>query len=487
MASNKDFLETEAGLLATNPDYIQWYLASPDEMNRLAIAMQNYKTQKSNNIASVAIDQYGKLIKSRFHENDNQIATFTNLATSFVGNEDFKRKIEDATNKMKMPSVSNKSIFTQGDLLKDVNTYQNLINEIKNALTSIIGVLGASDLSALAPKDGSESYDTNKVFNDIKQLYGSDYKEFDRIIKIDEYKTLANSFQGQYRYLLSKIPSFLELAQKSTGTDEDKILIAKILAPIQRLVGISSEIKTEVELQEIIKDLEKSFSQYKNITISRVGDTGDDTFRVGTADLSIILTPKQGEIDMQMPNLGITQKRTTTSLSKNAVLNIHLKSSDYGKILKDVDQNLLTAFYTIYTNARPISPYGVQQKSLPNGLLTDSYKYMKALALITALVGDINAKDLVCIIVINEKAYTIFDFLERIKNKITAGDDNIFSITPAFSTSHGELVKKHIELYESFLKDNIDVGRFKRSSEIRKAIEKISVSCSLKIQTSFLR
>jgi hypothetical protein len=125
-----------------------------------------------------------------------------------------------------------------------------------------------------------------------------------------------------------------------------------MLMPIQTLIGICSEYQAEYEVKKLIDKLAKDL-EASGMRVLRTGDEGDSGFRIGTADLTIQMG-ENSNISFTMPNLGMSLKRSHKNLDTAKEVNIKLKSSTYGGLLQEVDPDLVTAFYTIYANTRPI-------------------------------------------------------------------------------------------------------------------------------------
>jgi hypothetical protein len=87
--------------------------------------------------------------------------------------------------------------------------------------------------------------------------------------------------------------------------------------------------------------------------VERVGDEKDSGFRIGTADLTINLG-ENPSMSFNVPNMGMSLKRSHKDLSKADSVNIKLKGSTYGGLMQEIDPDLVTAFYTIYANTRPV-------------------------------------------------------------------------------------------------------------------------------------
>ena len=191
-------------------------------------------------------------------------------------------------------------------------------------------------------------------------------------------------------------------------------------------------------MEKILKDLESSTNN-KNISIKRVGSEGSASggYKIGTADLSLSLG-ENANLNFNLPNLGMSLKRTSKNLNTASEVNIKLKGSTYGKMLKDVDPKLLTAFYTIYAYTNPKG-----QGDVPNAALNGAYKLMKMEASISALIGNIDVEDLVFVLIVNNKSITIFDLLKS----MTTSNTDPFTLTPAFRSSRNRVIEQHKKLY----------------------------------------
>jgi hypothetical protein len=83
---------------------------------------------------------------------------------------------------------------------------------------------------------GSEAYQA------MVDLYNGDVTTVDRIITDQRRLDLENTFKGQYSAMISKLPDFIDILS-SPGDDADKAfrVLARMLMPIQTLIGICSE------------------------------------------------------------------------------------------------------------------------------------------------------------------------------------------------------------------------------------------------------
>ena len=451
-------------------DYIQWYLTD-EEMKDVSEPFIQYSKSKQGALNRLSFNSYSNAIKKRFHNNDQEITNYFNAASALVNNQGFQTALDNAMNALQMPEYTNRSVFAlQGVFMKDAEKYQQLVSQVNNALTSIISLLGVANLDSVLP---------GETMTAIQNLY-NDQTQYDKVIQIEQYEQMSAQFKGQYKSLLNLIPDFQ--AELATGkcSQNSLIIISKILAPIQRLIGICSEFQIELETNKLLDDMCKQLNN-PNLTVTRTGDESSvkGGFRIGTADLSFNLGQGSSNLNFNIPDLGVSLKRSHKNLNSTKSVNIKLKGTTIGALMNELDPRLVTAFYTLYANTQPT--IGEQtQKALPAGALTGAYKRMKAECLVPALIGNLNAQELVTIFVINNQAYTIFDLLDRISNSINA-DENVMTMSPAFSSLHKSVVDTHNSLF------NPDGDKFARSNAIRSYINSISSSITLKLQTDALK
>lgn len=451
--------------------YIQWYL-EPEEMSSTsaAFAAYNYKTAKEQMQNQASFNAYKQKMLQRFGGSDTEVSNYLNMARNFVNNKGFQAALNQAIDNLKMPELTNRSVWARKDeLSKNAQEFQRLSGQILNALESIISLLGVGDgLSAVMPGTTAEKA--------IKNMF-PESQDYNRIITQKQYQELDSKYRGQYNYLLSLIPDFQAELASGHMTDNGARIISKILMPIQTLIGICNEYQVEIEVNKMLDDFQKAFNN-PNIKVSRVGDEGDvkGGFRIGTADLSISMGEEGGSGSIRIPNLGISLKRSAKDLNKAMNVNIKLKGTTIGALMKEIDPSLVTCFYTLYANAQPVVN-GKKQAAIPGGTLTNAYACMKAQMLIPALIGNIDSEDLVCIFVINNQAYTVFDLLQMISIR---PDGGAMTMKPAFSTLHKGVVAAHQSFYNATTDPAI------RSRNIRKMIDNISTQIYLQLSTAGL-
>lgn len=450
--------------------YVNWFL----DKNEMDEMVGNFITQKQTFSNQAALNHYSKIILNKF-KNSEEMDSYLNLVRQLVGNKNFEGALNQAVEALPMPTIGSRQLYIgaiQQEILADAKKFEQLQNEVTASLEAIISTLGVSDFPLIDKDLNSEALVA------LKQIYGNNEKIYNQMITGKQYQELDARFRGQYRYLLNLLPDFASCLSGSPSQTSLNI-IQKLLGPIQRLIGICAEYQVEYEVQKILKELEKSLNS-KNIKVQRVGDDKAEAkgFSTQTADLSISLGDN-GKINFNIPNLGMTLKRTRKKINKNNTLNIKLKTgTNYGMLIKDIDSNVVNAFYNLYVNTRPIVN-GIQQSSIPGGTLTAMYNHMKSLMGVTALIGDANAEDLVFVLVINEKAYTIFDLLSKMSE---ANLDKAFQIKPAFTTARKGLLEKHKELYSKYTPEEREL----RSSGIINSINKTSASVYMNINGKYL-
>lgn len=437
-------------------------------MNEITAPFISYAKEKKSIMNQARLNRYSQIIKSKFN-NDENMKQYFNLVNKILGDESFQIAVSKAVDKISFPSRTNmqlKYVHDIQNLLKtDVNEFQKLISEIYSALEGIITAFGTMDLNNVI------SPEANKALDEIFQ----NSSKKNRFVKYKNYMQLDNNAQGQYKYLLSLLPDFKNILNNGSGTDESIQILSKLLVPIQTLIGFSSEFQINYEVEKILKDLEKSINSTK-IAIKRVGGEGSNSngYRIGTADLSLNLG-ENSNLNFNLPNLGMSLKRSSKNLNKADSVNIKLKQSTYGKMLRDIDPSLLTAFYTIYAYTNPKGLGNV-----PASALTGAYKLMKMEASISALIGNIDAEDLVFVLIINNKSITIFDLLSAMSNSNT----DPFTLSPAFQSMRSKVVESHKKYYQKPKekgRKSIDTLKELRSKNIRSHIDSISASVTMKI------
>lgn len=455
----------------TDPNYIQWFLT--DEEMAACTATFNMSNFKKENF-SVSLKTYGDIIRNRFQGNDQAISEYLNAARSLTGNQAFEQVFNNAIDALPMPDITTGQLFipaVRSALTKDSESYQKMVSQVSEALANIINLLGGADLDAIMP--GTPGYEAlQKIMPDNTMV--------DRVITTRQYDALDGRFKGQYKYLLSLLPDFADCIS-STGSDASLNIIQRILRPIQTLMGICSEYQAEIEANKLLDDLAKGLKA-PNLSISRVGDEGlKGGFRTGTADLSVNLGEGAAGLSFNMPNLGLSLKRTHKNLDTAKSVKIQLKGgTTFGKIMSELAPGLVTNFYTLFANTAP-TMHGIKQSPVTKPTLDSAYRYMKMAALVPALIGNANAPDLVCILVINNKAFTIFDLLSKLSN--AAGDDSKVIVKPAFSTQRKGIVAQHQAIFEQTPYPE----RMNRSNAIRAAIDSLSLTMALNLALDDLR
>ncbi len=449
-------------------DYIQWKLDN-NEMKEISAPFDNYIKSKKNIINKARVNRYSSIIKAKFNGNEKNIEQYFNLIHSIIGNESFQGAVNIAVDKLAFPSMTNMQLKYVGriqELLKNnVDTFQNLVSEVDAAVQGIVSALGLMDL------DAAISPEANKA---IQQIF-NDNPNKSKLVKLKQYQELDNTAAGQYRYLLSLMPDFQNiLANRSqAGSDASIKILSQLLVPIQTLIGFCSEFQIDHEVEKILDQMQKELGR-SGMTISRVGGEGSSTggYKIGTSDLTITLGDN-GHVSMGLPNLGMSLKRTSKNINKADGVNIKLKGSTYGKLLRDIDPSLLTAFYTIYAYTNPEN-----NGDVPGDTLSGAYKLMKMEASISALIGNIDADDLVFVLVVNNKSITIFDLLES----MSESNNDPFTLSPAFKSARPGLIAQHKKLYtKNPAKAN------ERSEKLRNYItNKMSASVSVKLSRAQL-
>lgn len=433
-----------------------------------------YRNAKNDLLYNISFTNYSNIIKQRFNNNNSAVEDYLNFARTFINNDDFLAAFNKTIDTLQFPDLTNQQMFIpalQQSLIRNVDNYQKLTEQITSSIQSIITVLGMTGLDDIMP--GTDAY------NALVQLFGNDEQKVNRIITENKHLQLENTFKGQYRAMISKLPDFLDIVE-SPGSDIDKTfrLLARMLMPIQTLIGICSEYQVEYEFEQLLNNFQKNFHN-DNIKISRVGDEADPGFRVGTADLAVSLGANP-QVSFNVPNLGMSLKRSHKNLDTAKEVNIKLKGSTYGGLMQDIDPGLVTAFYTLYANTQP-TVNGKKQGAIPSGALTSAYNQMKAQMLVTALIGSKDSPNLVFILVINNRAYTIFDLLQTLRDEVYHDTSSVL-LKPAFRSMRRSIGDKHQALFDSY---NIK-QKEQRSAKIRSFIDRISAAMELKLTMSLL-
>ena len=231
--------------------YIQWYLDS-QEMTQVTEPFLRYKNARSEIINNASFGMYTNIIKQRFNNNQNT-AQYLRFIRGLINNENFLEAFNKTVDKLTFPSLTNQQMFITGireSLINNSQAYQNLTKQIQGSIQSIIGVLGMTGLDPIIP--GSEAYQA------MVDLYNGDVTTVDRIITDQRRLDLENTFKGQYSAMISKLPDFIDILS-SPGDDADKAfrVLARMLMPIQTLIGVCSEYQSNYELDKILKQLEK--------------------------------------------------------------------------------------------------------------------------------------------------------------------------------------------------------------------------------------
>lgn len=447
-------------------DYIQWNLEQ-NEMDEISEPFLQYAKTKKNIMNRSRYNRYSEIIKSKF-KNDDNMRQYFDLINSILGNKSFQGAVNTAVNQISFPSYSNMQLkYIEGikqELKNNASNYQRLVSEVQSALQGIITALGTMDLDSVIDPAAIKAID---------QIFG-DKSNTTKLVKNSEYQKLDKMAIGQYKYLLSLLPDFQDVLNSTQGSDASILILSRLLVPIQTLIGFSSEFQIKYEVDKIVDDLEKDL-RATGLKVERVGgDEGstDGGFKIGTADLSVIIG-EASSINFNIPNLGMSLKRSSKNLNTAKDVNIKLKGSTYGKLLHDVDPGVVTAFYTLYAYTNPKNLGDV-----PNSTLTGAYKLMKMEASITSLIGNINTDNLVFVLVVNNKAITIFDLLESMADS----PNDPFTLTPAFKSSRPGLINVHKKYYAVKKNGSVEELAQERSRKLRSYItNKMSASVTVKL------
>lgn len=438
-------------------NYIQWALKDDTETKEL---IGNYFRQKNNNLNNARFNIYSKMIKNKFENNQQNLNSYLQLVRSVVKDSNFSTALDNAINKLPMPTLSNFDLLqreTQEQLINSAEDFDKLVNEIKVALGAIVRIMETENLIGVNPE----------TITLLQELGISSDGAF---LNLRQNAQTERALQGQYKWLLSQLPDFKD-AISGNRIDSIKVL-SKILIPIQTIIGFASEHQLSNEINEIEKNLILGLQGISGITATVVGNNpgsnkGQNSFKFQTSDLSLSFTNEKGEAIFNIPSFGVSLKRSRKNLGTAEFVRIKLKRSTYGKLLQEAPPRMKTIFYTLYAYANKNYPLN----SLGEEALENAYQTMKIYATITGLVGNLDAEDLAFVFVLNNKAITIFDLLESMKSD---ADSRSFELLPEFSKQRGRIQKQHISFYSKTSK-----GANGRSNKIRKAIDHISAQVYL--------
>lgn len=440
-----------------NPDYIQWYL-EPDEMKLISanFITQNYNSAKKHMTALASFDFYKTKILNKFNNSQEYANKYYNISRNLVNNEKFQQALNASMKQLQLPALTNRALYVEeirNELKNNIDKFEELTSQISQAISAIMDVFG------------------NEDYEEIQAL---GYQKKNRIISQQDYENMG-AYKGQYERLLSYLPEFQNILKSDKVTDNTLAILSKMLGPIQTLIGICNEFVITEQLNKLVQYFVNDFQNIQGLEIKRVGSdnsTNSQEFKVQTADVAFIFNQNNAEGRFSLPDLGISLKRSSKKLSEAEQVNVKLKGTNLGKLMNEIDPRLVTAFYTLYANTRPTIG-GKRQNAIPAGLLPYSYVYMKTQILVPALIGNINSKELVSVFVINDKAYTIYDLLEKLS---TQSINKVMTMKPAFSTKHSAIVNQHKSFFNP-------LGRPEtRSHNIRKEIDKISMNIYLTLK-----
>ena len=258
-----------------------------------------------------------------------------------------------------------------------------------------------------------------------------------------------------------------------------------------------------------ITDLLNKFSAQTGISFTQAGTQGDRAtgYATQTSDIQINLSPTSGTISGSLP--GITLKRTGTGTKKNPSINIHLKSTSVGQLIKLSDMasggfNLET-FYNAYANAGRTTLNFETQSEVVNQVkgMTNLYRAFKTAALATALTGSMNTSDFAYYLVVNDEVYTATEIITGVLNgngSIVNGQqllslknmnpDQLLGTKSAVSIESAQplIAQKHTQLlYSKYLTAADDSTEADlRSAEVINMINALNTSLNLKINLSQL-
>ena len=398
---------------------------SVGEMKEIASEFNRYKDFTNRKVMEVTGKVYSDRIKELFNNNDKSREEYFRLARLLVNNSEFEKVLNSSLNELYKNKYSGGGVpknLSADTVRKYIKEYQDKIDDMKNAVLNLTSILGISGIEQSLGVDN-----TKEVISAIERMTKEKGFAKDRIITLENYKKMSESFQGQYRALLKNIASFYQSDLNDVrGTTE---IINKILIPVQTLSGIAYELLIEKNFAELMKGFKLDWQGTPiAIEVKRVGDDRNDdslnSFRVGTTDLSFNFTDGEGHILFGLPNFGASVKRSIKGIKNNGKFNINLKTSTLGKLLSAAEEMNGNAFspyfYNFYAsedvakfkNGKEVSVAGASN-------IKDSLMALKAQILLPSLVGNLTSNDMLSLFIINEKAYTIFDLLSGLSQSKT--------------------------------------------------------------------
>lgn len=390
---------------------------SVGEMKQIASEFNRYKDFTDRKVMEVTGKVYSDRIKELFNNSDKSREEYFKVARLLANNPEFEKVLNNSLNELYVNEYfgggvpKNLSVDTVRKYIKE---YQDKIDDMKNAVLNLISILGISGIEQSLGVDN-----TKKVISAIERMTKEKGFAKDRIITLENYKKMSESFQGQYRALLKNIASFYQSDLNDVrGTTE---IINKILIPVQTLSGIAYELLIEKNFAELMEGFKLDWQGTPTkIKVTRVGDDSNDeslnSFRVGTTDLSFNFTDGKGHILFSLPNFGASVKRSVKGINNNNKFDISLKTSTLGKLLaaaEEMNGNSFSPYFYNFYASEDVAKFknGKEVSVVGASSIEDSLMALKAQILLPSLIGNLTSKNMLSLFIINEKAYTIFDLL----------------------------------------------------------------------------
>ena len=433
--------------------YVHWYMKTGDKNAlRYENALDELKSKawsgKVQNLMKQRVKQtYGL-------KTDKDFQKFLEVSTSLLSgkNSDFARGVEFAFKALsKFKSLSQQQIQNLSTIVRNENDLTNLGNKADQLFTIMDDFIdfcanfyskteGQDFLAFLIAENNK-----NKFISDIKteKLIKSiiDTKEariFNRTdadlsrgasLKFKEINTTIKSMKNSNfkNYVIQEYKNQTGERKQSLGT-----IINAYYTNMSSIAGFMYETLLDTFLNvKIIELMKKNAPKNVQISSASAKDSLNNTdskftFRKPTVDLKIGVDG--GQINFKLP-IGLSVKRSTKST--NNKIDISIKNSSLGKLL-ELSRNYGLwnevkhgeAFYNIIANHRRHAStslrgggggsYYYYKNKRNDEALSPIFNLMNKMFLIFGLAGSLTKDDLATYILVNNRAYSIYEILSKI-------------------------------------------------------------------------
>ena len=172
---------------------------SVGEMKEIASEFNRYKDFTDRKVMEVTGKVYSDRIKELFNNSDKSREEYFKLARLLANNPEFEKVLNSSLNELyenKYSGGGTVKELTVDIIKKYIEEYQDKINDMKNAVLNLTSILGIAGIEESLGVDN-----TKEVISAIERMTKEKGFAKDRIITLERYKKMSESFQGQYRAL----------------------------------------------------------------------------------------------------------------------------------------------------------------------------------------------------------------------------------------------------------------------------------------------